>query len=84
MRAVIDLTDVEEQLANCKPGDTYSITFTVDAKTDEELTGTASEIEHLSGEGEEDEYDDSERPQPEMTHGPGGKRMPKAILMISK
>lgn len=85
MKAIIDLSDIEDQLANCKPGDSYEITFTVDAKTDEELTGTATEVEHLmkEGDGYSDE-DASEEPQPEMTRGPAGKKMPKAILMIAK
>lgn len=86
MKASIDLSEVEDQLADCKPGDEYSVTFVVDGKTDEELTGTASEIEHLG----EEEYDESkyegpeaeERPVVRATHA--GKRVPKAILLVSK
>jgi len=80
MKASIDLTAVADQLANCKPGDEYSLVFVVDQKTNSQLTGTASDIEHL---GEED-YDEEESPE-EMPHGPAGrKKLPKAILMIAK
>lgn len=83
MKAVIDLSEVEDQLTDCKPGDTYTLTFTVDAKTDEELTGTASEVEHVGG---EDEYaDEEEQPtEREMPKGAAGKKMPRAIMLISK
>ncbi len=88
MNAVIDLTEVEDQLVNCKPGDTYTLTFTVDAKTPDELTGTATEVEHLGGEEEsydEDQSAGEETPEETMPKGRmAGKKMPKAILMISK
>lgn len=87
MKAVIDLSEVEDQLTDCKPGDTYSIVFTVDAKTEGELTGTASEVEHVGDEENysEDNSPDEETPE-EMPHGKmvGAKKLPKAILMISK
>lgn len=81
MKASIDLAEVEEDLANCKPGDEYTVTFVVDEKSDKGLTGTASEIEHI---GRED-YEDDGR-EDEMFHGPSakGKKLPKAILMIAK
>lgn len=82
MKAIIDLSEVEDQLANCKPGDEYTLTFTVDAKTDDELDGTASEIEHLGG-GEAEDYSEGEAPEGPMPKG-DRKKMPKAILMISK
>lgn len=85
MKAVIDLSEVEDHLVDCKPGDTYTLTFTVDAKTEEELTGTATEVEHLGGE-EGEEYAEEETPaeetQPARTSS-GGK-VPKAIVMVSK
>lgn len=94
MKAVIDLSEVEDQLTNCKPGDEYSIVFTVDAKTDEQLTGTASEVEHLGqdeGDAEnpsedaakDEEYPDEQMPKGRMA-GPAGRKIPKAILMIAK
>lgn len=89
MKAVIDLSEVEDQLQNCKQGDTYSIVFTVDSKTDEELDGTASEVEHLAGEDEENYAEDKaqEEETPEEMPRKGmmaGKKMPRAIAMISK
>lgn len=98
MKAVIDLSEVEDQLVNCKPGDEYTITFTVDGKTDTELDGTASEVEHLgdSEGGGEDEASNEETPEEGMSRGQMGGRMdgrmsggygkkvPKAILMIAK
>lgn len=88
MKAVIDLAEVEDQLTNCKPGDTYSITFTVDAKTPDELDGTASEVEHLGDSEGDGEGASANEESPEEAPARGqssyGKKVPKAILMISK
>lgn len=78
MKANIDLTAVADQLADCKPGDTYSLEFTVNEKSDKGLTGTASEIEHIGG----GEYEEEEAPAPRGRTS-GGK-VPKAILLVSK
>jgi hypothetical protein len=89
MKAVIDLSEVEDQLVNCKPGDEYTITFTVDEKTPEELTGTASEVEHLGdaeneGENASANEESPEEPSSRQTSGGYGKKVPKAILMVAK
>lgn len=83
MKASIDLSAVAEGLENCKPGDEYSVVFTVDTKTGSALTGTASEIEHLG------DYDDSEDGHEDLDvdgHRDGAKKgkLPKAILLVSK
>lgn len=81
MKASIDLSAVAEGLENCKPGDEYSVIFTVDTKTGSALTGTASEIEHLSGDYDEDE-DESVVADDRMPRS--GSKVPKAILLVSK
>lgn len=70
-----------DQLADCKPGDEYTLTFVVDTKTGTGLTGSASEIEHIGG----GDYE-GEGGEPEMSHGRTAKdnRVPKAILLVSK
>lgn len=78
MKASIDLTAVADQLADCKPGDEYSVTFVVDEKSDKGLIGTASEIEHIGG----GEYEEEEAPAPRGRTS--GGRVPKAILLVSK
>lgn len=82
MKLIIDATEVAEQLADCQPGDEYTLVFTVDSKTDTELTGTATEVEHLEGEEEyaEEEMpaEESMSPQPART-----KRVPKAIMVVA-
>lgn len=81
MKAVIDLSAVKRRVAECQPGDEYTVTFVVDETTDKGLTGTASEIEHIGGGDYEDDGEEEEMP-----HGPAakGKKLPKAILMIAK
>lgn len=81
MKASIDLSAVADQLANCKPGDEYSLTFIVDTKTDTGLTGTASEIEHIGG----GDYEEEEAPAPTPRgRTSGGKSVPKAIHLVSE
>lgn len=88
MKASIDLSAVAEGLENCKPGDEYSVVFTVDTKTGSALTGTASEIEHLSGEYDEDEDEAIEAntwmERKKRDGSQSGSKVPKAILLVSK
>lgn len=87
MKLVIDATEVAEDLADCKPGESKLITITVGSNDGKTITGDATAVEYAEDEEEEepegetkDEEEDDE--EEAMAHHKG-KKMPKAILIVA-
>ena len=76
-KLIIDATAIEDQLAECEPGEEKSITLTVTSHEGDTIEAEATAIEHIIG-GEDYEEES------EMEEMPRHKSVPKAILVISK
>lgn len=79
MKALIDLSEVADQLKNCKPGESKQVTFTVTSNEGGTIKGEATSAEYADEEDEDDDYEEEEMP---MKHGRKGG-VPKAILLIA-
>lgn len=80
MKALIDLSEVADQLKNCKPGESKQVTFKVTSNEGGTIKGEATSAEY---EDEEEEYEDEDEEEMPMRHGKKGK-VPKAILLIAE
>lgn len=82
MKALIDLSEVADQLKNCKPGESKQVTFKVTSNEGGTIKGEATSADYADEEEEDYEEEDEEEEMP-MRHGKKGK-VPNAILLIAE
>ena len=77
-------TELAESLVNCKVGEEKTVTFAVTEVAEGRLAGNVTSVEDYGSEAEEteDEGVTEEDAMPAKSGMHGGRKMPRAIIMI--